>query len=59
VQAQKYPPGSEQRRLIAAFIHVPVAEPWRQDTIDFLHGLLNNPATRDAARDALTQAGLK
>jgi hypothetical protein len=50
VQARKYPPETEQRRLIAAFIHVPAAEPWRQTAIDFLHGLLNDRAqpTRDA-----------
>jgi RNA polymerase sigma factor (sigma-70 family) len=61
VQAQKYPPGTEQRRLIAAFIRVPAAEPWRQAAIDFLHELLKDPAqaTRDGARNALKQAGLR
>jgi hypothetical protein len=61
VQAQKHPPGSEQRRLIAAFIRVPAAEAWRQPGIDFLHELLKDPAqaTRDAARNALKQAGLQ
>jgi hypothetical protein len=67
VQANKHAPGTEQRRLIAAFIHVPAAGPsyvpgagrWRQPAIGFLHELLNDPAqpTRDAARNALKQAG--
>jgi hypothetical protein len=61
VHAAKHPPGSEQRRLIAAFIRVPAAEAWRQTAIVFLHELLKDPAqaTRDAARNALKQAGLQ
>jgi hypothetical protein len=63
VQARKHPPGADQRRLIAAFIHVPApaAGEWRQAAIDFLHELLSDPAqpTRDGARNALKQAGLQ
>jgi hypothetical protein len=61
LQARKHPPGTEQRRLILAFIRVPAAGVWRQPAIDGLHELLNDPAqpTRDAARSALKQAGLE
>jgi hypothetical protein len=62
VQAGKHPPGSEQRGLIAAFIRVPAGGLWREIAIDFLQiEMLKDPAqaTRDAARNALKQAGLQ
>jgi hypothetical protein len=63
VQAQKHPPGAELRGLIASFLRVPAAGQWRQPAIDMLHELLNDTAqpqpTRDRARNALKQAGLK
>jgi hypothetical protein len=61
VHAAQHPPGSEQRRLIAAFIRVPAAEPWRKTANLFLHELLKDPAeaTHDGALDALNEAGLQ